>query len=126
MHKTRLVLICSWLIATLIIGASLFSVPYMSSILQGNAIEGRFESILAFIFGALIFGLPWLFALKIPDDAPGKRRKYIFSIGAVIIASCFAKPIASGQDFMIGLMIIFYIICIWIFYPLTSIGNQSK
>ncbi len=110
--KFKLIVGGSYLLCVIIIGAALFSTPYMMSSLHNGTVEGPIEMLGAYLFCSLFVGLPWLLIYYLPLDC--NNGKISFSIGSILLSALFYKPISDGHDFGIGLSIIFYILTIFI------------
>jgi len=124
MQTGRIALVASWIVTSLVLGAALFSTPYMRKILQGNAVESAGGTLAMFGVGAVACGWPWLLAYVLPRESSARRRQYVFSIISVAISLGFFFPISNGHDFSIGLNVIFCILAIWLAYPLTRLGAR--
>lgn len=116
--KFKLIVGFSYLGSVVLIGAALFSTPYMLQSLHGETVESPVEMIASYLMFAFFCGLPWLLIYKLPENK--NICKIFFSVTSVLLAALFYKPIANGQDFSIGLNIIFYAISIAILFPVSK------
>ena len=121
MGRPRIAVLLSWLLATAIVGISIFSTPYMRGVLRGEAVESAAESIGGLLVIAAICGWPWVLAFLLPPSPRNDGRRYAFSLVAVAIAVAFYIPISTGHSFEIGAYTILCILAVWAAYPVTRI-----
>ncbi len=117
--KFKLIVGGSFISCVLIIGAALFSTPYMVRSLHNETAEAPIEMLGSYLMFAFFLGFPWLLIFKLPLEQ--NNRKIAFSIASALLAVLFYKPISGGQDFSIGLNIIFYLICIGMLFPISKL-----
>ncbi len=120
MHLSRAATLASWLISAVAIGVGLFSGSYMQMILRGEAVESRSGTIAAFVAFSLVCGLPWYRAYLLDDSTQNHTFRWVFSSAATVLALFFSAQVASGQDFAIGLHIIFFLLAVFTAYPLLA------
>jgi hypothetical protein len=119
MTVSRAIVLGSWVLTSATISAAIFATPYMQKVWRGEAVESLAASLAAIAIGAVICGWPWALALGLKPSQGHRQR--VFSGLAIALAVAFYFPIATGQDFSIGLNIIFCVLSIWVAYPITRL-----
>lgn len=126
MTRTHIVVLVSWLVSATLIGHAIFSIPYMRMVLRGEAVESATECIIGFIVFAVLCGWPWLILLKAPQSPSTTRFSFTFAVVAVGLSAAFYHPIATGQDFSVGLNTIFAVLSIWLAYPAIRFVTRDE
>lgn len=112
--ETKILIVISYVICTLIIGNALFSTPDLSIALHPKS---AIENLLGYLLCSIVCAYPWWRMYLLPDEHNG--NKLVFSILVVVLATLFYNPISTGRDFTIGMFVIFYLASIGITFLVT-------
>ena len=112
--ETKILIVISYIICTLIIGNALFSTPDLSIALHPKS---AIENLLGYLLCSIVCAYPWWRMYLLPEKQSG--NKLVFSILSVVFAAFFYNPISTGRDFTIGMFVILYLVSVGIIFLVT-------
>ncbi len=113
--------VISWAASIGLVGAGLFSQPYMRLVATGKAVESLIEVVVVFLLIGGLCSWPWLLAFLKAHDPKQRGRAVAFAFAAIAIAVYVFNFVSTAPEEGVGLGVIFGAFLTWIAYPMSRI-----
>ena len=117
--------VLSWLASLGLVGAGLFSTPYMRKVVAGQASESLLECAVAFLIAGVLCGWPWLLAYIKAHDQRRRGQAIAFASVAMVVAAYVYVSILNAPMEGVGYSIAIGVLLTWLAYPITrALGTR--
>lgn len=117
--------VVSWVLSICLVGAGLFSTPYMRHVANGKAPESLIEVVVIFLLISAFCSWPWLLTYLKAHDPKQRGRAVAFSFSAIAIAIYVFNFISNAPAEGVGYGIILGVILTWLAYPMSRVFGSK-
>lgn len=113
--------VVSWVATIGLVGAGLFSKPYMRLVAAGKPVEGLIDDAVVFLLIGGFCSWPWLLAFIKAHDPKQRGRAVAFAFSALAIAVYVFNFVSTAPEEGVGYGVILGVFLTWIAYPMSRI-----